>query len=520
MEPKNPQSPQDPHYQAEYLSLEGAKELGPFRSFFARMSLQNKLALITMLILFSGLLLAAVLTVTIVRSSLIAQVDDDLYSTYSSIAQQLLNDQESQSSLLPSDYFMAYRDSTTDEWQYWHTTQTLQEHGLPNLEAYIPVDPAGYAGERFKVPFTTTSFEGATLWRVAVQPIFYAQQAEPVGYVYVALPLTETRVVIGHIQQALIISAVAIAIIGGVLGMVAVARSLRPLTRIEQTAARIAKGDLSLRVPQSPLGTEIGSVAQSLNLMLGQLEIAFADRERSEQKMRQFVSDASHELRTPLATIRGYGELYRMGAIPNKTAMDDTMRRVEDSATRMASLVDDLLHLARLDEGRPLRMEPVDLGILAVDSTSDLRALDPTREIKLVRSTSANSVTEVIGDEDKLRQVFANLVGNIARHTPEGTPVEIALSSSYEGDREMVHVEFCDHGPGVESEHLDKVFERFYRVDSSRNRKSGGSGLGLAIVSAIMYAHNGSIEVFETLGGGLTVRISIPASEQANVIQQ
>lgn len=514
------------------------EKLGPFRDYFARMSLRNKLALILMLVLFSGLILAAVITASILRVNLIAQVDDDLYNTYSNIAQQILNDDNSESSLLPSDYYMALRDANTGKWREWVTPETTSEHGSPDLSAYIPKEYSHYSEERYQKPFTTTSLTSSTQWRVVVQELYYARQSEPVGYIYVALPLTDTWILIGQIQQILVLSAVAITILGGAIGIVAVGRSLIPLTRIEQTAARISEGDLTLRVPQTPIETEIGSLAHSLNSMLGQLELAFADRERSEQKMRQFVSDASHELRTPLATIRGYGELYRMGAIPDKQAMDDTMRRVEDSATRMASLVDDLLHLARLDEGRKMRSELIDLSVLAVDSASDLRALDPTRTVKIIRpSVPANNTnvysssseplgnslplsdqdssatTEIVGDEDKIRQVFANLIGNIARHTPEGTPVEVALGTQLADSKQVVVVEFRDHGPGVPAEHIEKIFERFYRVDSSRNRKSGGSGLGLAIVSAIIHAHNGSINVYETEGGGLTFRLTFPVAQ-------
>lgn len=494
------------------------EKAGPFKAYFARMSLRNKIALILMLVLFSGLILAAVITASLLRVNLIAQVDDDLYNTYSNIAQQLLND-KSQRSLLPSDYYMAYRDLDTGEWREWYTAETAKEHGSPDLSDFIPVNTANYDQAKYEKPFTTTSLTSPTQWRVVVQEIYYVDPNVPIGYVYIALPLTDTWILIGQIQQILVVSAIAITVLGGAIGIVAVGRSLIPLTRIEQTAARISEGDLTLRVPQAPIETEIGSLAHSLNSMLNQLELAFADRERSEQKMRQFVSDASHELRTPLATIRGYGELYRMGAIPNEQAMDDTMRRVEDSATRMAGLVDDLLHLARLDEGRAMRSELIDLGVLAVDSASDLRALDPSREVKMVRLTPSdcNDIegsqrSEIIGDEDKVRQVFANLIGNIARHTPEGSPVEVALGTETTPSGETVIVEFRDHGPGVPAEHIEKIFERFYRVDSSRNRKSGGSGLGLAIVSAIMHAHGGTITVHQTTGGGLTFRLALPAA--------
>jgi two-component system OmpR family sensor kinase len=232
--------------------------------------------------------------------------------------------------------------------------------------------------------------------------------------------------------------------------------------------------------------------------------------------MRRFVSDASHELRTPLATIRGYGELYRMGALTTSDQVDDTMRRIEDSASRMGTLVNDLLALARLDEGRPVRKEPVDLTALARDATRDLEALDPSRTVSLVSLTppgphdTSPTVPDVVvtGDEDRLRQVLANLVGNVVRHTPAGTPAQLAVGLTDDGARGVVEVR--DHGPGVSTEQAQHVFERFYRADSSRNRASGGSGLGLAIVAAIVGAHDGHVAVRDTPGGGLTVRREVP----------
>ncbi|MFD2841802.1 sensor histidine kinase [Populibacterium corticicola] len=484
------------------------------------MRLSTKLSLLIMSVLFAGLLIASVLTATLLQSSLIKQVDDDLWNTYSSIALRVLvegtqseTDQADSDYLLPSDYYMAFRTTTPNKIHPWYTPDTNAEHGTPDLTQYIPSDLQGYEDDVFRSPFTTISFNGHTQWRVLVREVTDRRYPDRNGYVYIALPLTESRMLIHQIQRALLISAMFITATGGVVGLVAVIRSLRPLTRIEQTAAEIANGDLTQRVPQSPRGTEIGSLAQSLNSMLTQLEAAFVERERSEQRMRRFVSDASHELRTPLATIRGYGELYRMGALESQDALDDTMRRIEDSATRMATLVDDLLHLARLDEGRELRREHVDLAVLALDATSDLHALDPSRSVRLVECEVPTTATEVIGDEDRLRQVFANLVGNISRHTPQGTPVEVALGSiADDTGRSMVVVEFRDHGPGVDPDHVERIFERFYRVDSSRNRKSGGSGLGLAIVAAIIHAHDGLISVDETPGGGLTVRVVLPAA--------
>jgi two-component system OmpR family sensor kinase len=262
----------------------------------------------------------------------------------------------------------------------------------------------------------------------------------------------------------------------------------------------------------------MGSLAASLNAMLTQIERAFAAQEASEVRMRQFVSDASHELRTPVATIRGYGELYRMGALDSADKVDDTMLRIEDAARRMGTLVNDLLVLARLDEGRPIARADVDLVALARDSVQDLHALDPTRAVALVPLDDAAAPDDpagqipdtlvVEGDSDRLRQVVTNLIGNVARHTPAGTPAEIALG--VRKDDGVAVLEVRDHGPGLSEEQGRRIFERFYRADSSRTRESGGSGLGMAIVAAIVGTHGGHVEVAPTDGGGLTVKVTLP----------
>jgi two-component system OmpR family sensor kinase len=309
-----------------------------------------------------------------------------------------------------------------------------------------------------------------------------------------------------------------IVLLGGLTAWVLVERSLRSLRSVEHTAAQIAAGDLTQRVPEAPAGTEMGSLAASLNAMLTQIERAFAAQEASEVRMRQFVSDASHELRTPVATIRGYGELYRMGALDTTDKVDDTMSRIEDAARRMGTLVNDLLVLARLDEGRPVAREDVDLAALARDSVQDLHALDPTREVTVVPlgdgDVDAPGKLVVEGDTDRLRQVLTNLIGTVVRHTPAGTPAEIALGVPDDPASDGAAVlEVRDHGPGLTEEQSRRIFERFYRADSSRTRESGGgSGLGMAIVAAIVGTHGGHVEVAQTPGGGLTVRLTLPLS--------
>ena len=217
------------------------------------------------------------------------------------------------------------------------------------------------------------------------------------------------------------------------------------------------------------------------------------------------MSDASHELRTPVTTIRGYAELYRGGGLRDGDALEQAMRRTEQEAMRMGSLIDDLLLLARLDEGRPLSRAPVDLGVLVVDAAADARAVAPDRPIRA--EPAADVVVE--GDEDRLRQVLANLVNNALVHTPAGT--EVVLRAHRDGDGVAV-VEVADAGPGMSPEDAANAFERFYRADGSRSRASGGSGLGLSIVQAIVEAHAGRVALSSNPGQGTTVRVELPTT--------
>jgi two-component system OmpR family sensor kinase len=482
--------------------------------------LRARLVAITVLLLAAGLGLASVVTTTVVSSFLVGQVDSQLERSAEDVASSTIRQAPAATSL-PSDYYVLVRDldgnSSSLGWP-----QTTSRYGTPDIPAMSNPEVADAVGTQFTVD--SVGGTDPAEWRVT--PFFFYDRfsGELGGTAFVALPLTGIHETVKVLGRALALSALGIALVGGAVAYLAVHRALRPLREIEETAADIAAGDLSRRVRPAPPTTEVGSLAASLNVMLSQIEEAFAVQEASEERMRRFVSDASHELRTPLATIRGYGELYRMGALDTPDKVDDTMGRIEDSATRMGTLVNDLLALARLDEGRPLRHEPVDLVSLARDSAQDLHALDPSRDVRLVGlspGAKAPAALRVVGDEDRLRQVLANLVGNVARHTPAGTPVEIALGAErptaptneakdVPGDGTVAVLEVRDHGPGVPGEQRGRVFERFYRADSSRNRASGGSGLGLAIVAAIVGAHRGRVSVSETTGGGLTVRVDLP----------
>ncbi len=236
--------------------------------------------------------------------------------------------------------------------------------------------------------------------------------------------------------------------------------------------------------------------------MMQQIETAFAARAASEGRLRRFVGDASHELRTPLTSIRGYAELFRRGAADRPEDLAKAMRRIEEEADRMGSLVDDMLLLARLDQGRPLERQPVDLTRIARDAVDDARAVAPTRPIEY----SPNGAIFVPGDEARLRQVMANLLQNANRHTPPGTPVHVRVVD----DQTEAVIEVADEGPGMPTEDASRVFERFWRSDPSRTRASGGAGLGLSIVAAIADAHGGRAEVQSATGHGSIFRVHLP----------
>jgi len=296
------------------------------------------------------------------------------------------------------------------------------------------------------------------------------------------------------------------------LGFFAIARATVPANDVATfacascavtcTAGAIAAGDLTRRVEPADSKSEIGRLGLALNGMLSQIESAFAERTASNGRLRRFVADASHELRTPLTSIRGYSEMLRRGAAESPEDAELARRRIEEESIRMTGLVDDMLVLARLDQGRPLEQEPVDLQAIATDAAADARVVAPQREINL---TSAGTVV-VNGDDTRLRQVLGNLVRNAIVHTPPQTSIDISLSTQ----DSVARLSVADHGPGLSAEEIDRIFEPFYRADPSRSRDSGGAGLGLSIVSAVVTAHGGQVKVRETDGGGATFEVDLP----------
>jgi two-component system OmpR family sensor kinase len=328
-----------------------------------------------------------------------------------------------------------------------------------------------------------------------------------------------------YVAELLVGSAVLVLL--AMMGVALVRASLGPLREIERTAAAIAAGDLSRRVPDyepgdQPARTEVGRLSRALNTMLGQIEAAFTAREtsersaldsearalRSEERMRQFVADASHELRTPLTSIRGFAELYRQVGEREPDQAGRLVARIEQEAARMGLLVEDLLLLARLDQERPLEPVELDLRVIGNDAVIAARAVAPDRDITL-EIPDGTGPLEVLADESRLRQVAGNLMSNALTHTPAGTPVRLRLRR--EGEQALIEVE--DRGPGLTAEQVERVFERFYRADSARTRRTGdrgGAGLGLAIVAALVAGHSGTVEVESVLGKGATFRVRLP----------
>jgi two-component system OmpR family sensor kinase len=372
----------------------------------------------------------------------------------------------------------------------------------PRLGAVTPAEVAA----RNQNPFTVGSVSGSRRWRVDIVALPNGQS------VIVAFALDDVNNTVNRLIWIDGIASAVVLVALGLVGYFMIRSSLRPLVKVERTAEAIAAGDLSRRVEVVDEHTEVGRLGTSLNTMLGQIEDAFHARERSElnaraseERMRRFVADAGHELRTPLTSVRGFAELYRMGAVPDEAELARVMKRIEDEAARMGLLVEDLLLLARLDQQRPLERQPVDLLALAGDAVADLHALHPERDLRLITDPGGEPPI-VIGDEGRLRQVIGNLLGNAYTHTPPDT--QVRLSISVDGPFAVLAV--ADNGPGMRPEDTARVFERFFRADPSRVRSSGGSGLGLSIVAALVAAHNGTVEVRSELGIGTTFTVRLP----------
>ena len=468
-------------------------------------SLRSQLVAIIMALLIVALTATGTGTLTLLHSYLVGQVDNKLYAAVSIAGKQRSFTPLQAPSPVPTDYSLTLFTPGEEPYPFGGDAEIR-----PDISS-ISVDEAQ---RRDGKPYQVRGTDGQN-WRVVAVTVLNSGR---LAVVVIGLPLQSVDDVLKHATLVICGAGLLTLLLASLIASWTVSRSFRPLARVEKTAAAIAAGDLSRRVEIENSYTEVGRLGNSLNAMLAHIETAFAARTASEAKMRRFAADASHELRTPLVTIRGFSELYRHGALATDEDVATAMGRIESEAKRMGSMVEDLLLLARLDEQRPLQKKPVDLQLIAHDAVVDTRASDRSRTVSLVGLDGGPAgPAPVLGDEAKLRQVVGNLLGNVLRYTPEGSPIELAVGVRRSGGGQALAViEVRDHGPGISEEDAAKVFERFYRADTSRTRETGGSGLGLAIVAAIVGAHGGSVRVEKTDGGGATLVVGLPVRDETS----
>jgi two-component system, OmpR family, sensor kinase len=541
-------------------------------------SLRTKITGVTVLVLTFGLLVAGVGTMAMLKPVLQEQLDNQLLAASQNVNPYILptstnNGKVAGSPGTPS-YFVALYDETG-------TLQTRNWKGKP--AGALPAIPRTLTLQQgvecSKLGVTNvSSVDKRSSFRSVCTVISYIDSNPTAnGTAIVAVSTGQSNAIIASYLSIFLLIGIIVVVIGAVLTRMLVGNTFAPLRQVELTAAAIADGDFSQRLGGATPNTEVGRLNRSLNTMLNRIDRAFKDRARTIEQMRRFVGDASHELRTPLVSVRGYAELYRMGALQKPEDVAQAMERIEKEAIRMGGLVENLLQLARLDETRPLELMPVDLLPLAKDAALDANAAHPSRSVTVTttlppahiplpgpsahadahatatRTASAPNTngtgpisfagatlarlrgrrmrraevgTEtvpldiheipepvtvqaiVMAEENKLRQVLNNLIGNAVRYTPDDSPIEIGVV--VEPDVGRARLDVIDHGDGIPPEIREKIFQRFWRADTSRARETGGSGLGLAIVSSIVAAHNGGVEVVDTPGGGATFRVSLP----------
>lgn len=537
-------------------------------------SLRAKITGVTVLLLTFGLTVAGAGTMTVLRTYLLEQTDQQIAAAYeklpSTMGLETIEAYGDGQRLNP--FFLAAVDAEGEI--LIDNVDDAQEALLPDTST-LTYDQVVALDHQ---PITLYNPSHSTQWRVIPYPAKVVGSTEP-ATLLVGLSMNNVNGIIARYTVIFLGFAVAVVVFGAATTQLLVTSTFAPLRDVEATAARFAAGDYSQRLGGATPNTEVGRLNRSLNMMLARIDRAFADRERSVDQMRRFVGDASHELRTPLVSLRGYAELYRMGAIQNPDDVAQAMDRIEREAIRMGALVEDLLELARLDEAKPLEKAPVDLLPIAQDAALDASVSAPARRVTVIVpepatvseveappepepgeapvvaaetmvSGSPASTTPwastlafagatlarlrrrrpqrdaeapvpipevvplpevgpvVLADENKIRQVVTNLVGNAMRFTPDDSPIELAVEVDRVGGYGQISV--VDHGEGVPPQLREKIFQRFWRADTSRTRDTGGSGLGLAIVAGIVANHDGHVEVLETPGGGATFRVSLP----------
>ncbi|KQX07789.1 MULTISPECIES: sensor histidine kinase [unclassified Leifsonia] len=553
-----------------------------------RVSLRSKITGVTVLMLTVGLLVSGIGTMAMLRQYMTQQVDQRLASVAYGKTDKFGIEGNSEfasvtSESESSEYFVAAFDREGNP--LVHNWQTRPIEDLPIITNTLPIETTYDLG----TSILELRDSRGTAFHAMVVPLQFDKGT--FGTALIAVSMRQTDNIMATYLSIFLGFGIGVVILGALITRMLVTSTFSPLREVERTAAAIADGDFSQRLGGATPNTEVGRLNRSLNTMLNRIDRAFKDRARSIEQMRRFVGDASHELRTPLVSVRGYAELYRMGALQTPEDVAQAMDRIEKEAIRMGGLVEDLLSLARLDETKPLELAPVDLVPIARDAALDTMASSPDRTVTVIlppsvqhdlepsdavieepaettstperlgtsnatgpvafagatlarlrgrryRKADAASVASgtilasaiapslepaeavqavVLAEENKIRQVLTNLLGNAMRFSPSGSPIEIGVAIDESTDRAVLSV--IDHGDGIPPQIREKIFQRFWRADTSRTRETGGSGLGLAIVSAIIAAHNGTVDVVETPGGGATFRVSLPLATSPSAPQ-
>jgi two-component system OmpR family sensor kinase len=460
------------------------------------MSLRSRLLIVLVAVTIAVTVTIDAVTYVSLRAFLLQRVDGQLVAAHGPIVRSFRVSVEELSALAPG-LFVEQRLADGEIVKQIPLHRAGRPEVVPRLPDRLATpDEAAGGVESDNVVVRTAASEAGARYRVATWLL-------PNGDTLVlALPLDELESTMRRLLLVeLIVTGLALGA-GVLLARSLITVGLRPLDDIATTAGAIAAGDLTKRVDEDDT-TEVGRLGAALNTMLGHIEGAFAERRATEDRLRQFVADASHELRTPLTSIRAYAELFERGADARPEDLGRVLKGVESEAARMGVLVDDLLLLARLDQGRELEHQPVDLGALAAESVDAAHAIDPDRPIAL----QVEGSIEVAGDRVRLRQIVDNLLANVRAHTPPATPATVTVRAAGDDTAELV---VADEGPGIPTDQQPKVFERFFRADPARARDAGGSGLGLAIVAAIAAAHGGRAGVTSAPTGGAEFRVQLP----------
>lgn len=545
------------------LAAHAARKSDRVTSWWRGISLRAKVTGVTVAVLTAGLLAVGIGTGVFLRNAQVAERDQSITQTVTLDQASSLLDVSVEDGVARFDKPAAAPLTSFYIAVYSPDGQLLQTGGSTGTPPVFPptfgLDKALMRGT---TPFDLQSDDGKITFHAAVD-ILQIPGAQTSNVQLLALPLTPVNQTVANFIGIYSILALLTILAGALATRGLVTLAFRGLGQVENTAMSIAAGDFSQRMGDISPRTEVGKLKTAINTMLDRVDQALDQRDATVQQMRRFIGDASHELRTPLVTVRGYAELYRMGAIAGPEQTAQSMERIEKEAVRMGGLVEDLLALARLDERRDIDITAVDLRPIARDAALDARATSPDRTVTVVddeapsvpaaaepvppaptaagrrggltgatralwwlrprpASGSAEPAREtarsgapivpiVLGDENRIRQVVANLLGNARRYSPPASPIELA--TGVDRSASMGWISVIDHGEGIPPQIRDKIFQRFWRADTSRTRETGGSGLGLSIVASVVDALHGTIEVVDTPGGGATFRVSFPLAE-------